>query len=273
MSEQSVFSEVDEELRRDRLRALWRRFGPYLIGAAVAVVALVGVNEGWRWWQESNAARSSDLLYAALDAAQKGDTEAARTGLEKTIAEGTGDYPLLARFRQAGLLVKAGKTDDAVTAYDAIASDAKEQRLRELALVLGALQLTEKGDVTAISARVGGIISSASPLRNMALEALGLTQYKAGDLQAAADSFQAIMDDPGAAAQQVGRIRVYLAQLTAEGVTPTSQQQQDTGDAAAPASDAAAPGADTTAPASDAAAPAGAATDSAAPAADPAPAN
>jgi len=36
-----VFREVDEELRRDRLMALWKRFGPYLIGAAVALVLVV----------------------------------------------------------------------------------------------------------------------------------------------------------------------------------------------------------------------------------------
>ncbi|UXN73227.1 hypothetical protein N8D56_20075 [Devosia sp. A8/3-2] len=39
MSQDNIFREVDEELRSDRMRAFWRRFAPYVIGAAIAVVA------------------------------------------------------------------------------------------------------------------------------------------------------------------------------------------------------------------------------------------
>ena len=69
MSNETIFREVDEELRGDRLRNLWRRFGPYVIGAAVAIVLLVAVNEGWSWWQGSQAAAASDKFYAALEIA------------------------------------------------------------------------------------------------------------------------------------------------------------------------------------------------------------
>ena len=35
MSEDTIFQEVNEELRRDRMRSGWRRYGAYVIGAAV----------------------------------------------------------------------------------------------------------------------------------------------------------------------------------------------------------------------------------------------
>ncbi|HHY50734.1 MAG TPA: tetratricopeptide repeat protein, partial [Alphaproteobacteria bacterium] len=122
MSSDTLLREVDEELRGDRLRALWRRFGPYIIGGAVAVVLLVAINEGWSWWQQSNAARSSDEFYAALEAAERGDIEAAHTALDTIATQGSGGYRTLAQFRKAGLLAREGKRDEAVAAYDAIAT-------------------------------------------------------------------------------------------------------------------------------------------------------
>ena len=46
MSNENIIREIDEELRSDRMRKLWRNFGPYVIGAAVAIVLIVAVNEG-----------------------------------------------------------------------------------------------------------------------------------------------------------------------------------------------------------------------------------
>src|SRR5687767_14090411 len=116
MSNETIFREVDEELRGDRLRALWKRFGPYIIGAAVAVVLVVAVNEGWTWWQNSNAARSSDQFYAALALAESGDVAGAQESLNGVVAQGSGGYPTLAHFRQAALLAREGNTQAAVAA-------------------------------------------------------------------------------------------------------------------------------------------------------------
>ena len=88
MSNDTLIREVDDELRGDRMRALWKRFGPYVIGAAVAIVLIVAVNEGWSWWQNSNAARSSDQFYSALELAEGTDVAAAQAALDKVAAEG-----------------------------------------------------------------------------------------------------------------------------------------------------------------------------------------
>lgn len=223
MSEESLFREVNEDLRGDRMRNLWRRYGLYLIGAAVAVVVLVAANEGYTWWSGSNAARSSDELYSAFDAVKSGDMAVAQKALDKVIAEGSGQYPLLARFEEAALLAKAGKSDEAAKAYDALAASSNEIRLRELALLFAAYAEVDKGDVGAVRTRVEGLIAANSPLRDMAREALGLAQYKSGALADSRATFEAITADPGASLQQLSRIQVYLSQLTAEGIAPVEK--------------------------------------------------
>ena len=270
MSNDTLIREVDDELRGDRMRALWKRFGPYVIGAAVAIVLIVAVNEGWSWWQNSNAARSSDQFYSALELAEGTDVAAAQAALDKVAAEGSGGYPTLARFRQAGLLANEGKTAEAVAAYDAVATAETNPRIRELALVLGAYLLVDGGDVAAVQQRVGGLLTPDSPMRNAARETLGLTQYKAGEANAALESFQGILNDPQASQELLARVQVYVAQLISEGAASTSAT-----DAAATATPSVseAPAMDVTPPAEQAApAPEAAPTTDAAPAAEAAPA-
>ena len=182
MSNETIFREVDEELRGDRLRALWKRFGPYVMGGAVAVVLVVAANEGWSWWQSSNAARSSDQFYAALELAEAGDIGGAQAALDQVTTQGSGGYPTLARFRQASLLARDGKRAEAIAAYDALATSETNPRLRELALALSAYLLVDDGDVAAVEQRVVGLAAPENPMRNAAREAIGLTQSRAGDL-------------------------------------------------------------------------------------------
>jgi hypothetical protein len=217
MSEDSIFREVDEELRSERMRNLWRRYGPYLIGGAIGVVLLVAVNEGWQWWQNTNAARSSDQFFVALDLADQGDFAAAQEQLNTVIAEGASGYPMLARFKQAAILATEGKTAEAVAAYDALASADTPRRLREIALVLAARLLVDSGDVTAVQSRIGGLIDPGNPLSGIAREALGLVQYRAGNLAEARATFEEIVADASASQELVGRARVYVDQLIAEG--------------------------------------------------------
>ncbi len=220
MSNDTLLREVDEELRRDRMRKLWRQSAPFIFGAAVAVILLVAGYEGYNWWTKSNSARSSDQFYAAAQLADGDDLAAAQQALDQVIAEGSGAYPALARFREASLLAQQGKTDEAVAAYDALATNQSSTHLRELALVMGANLLVDSGDVQAVEQRVAGSIVPESPMRNAAREVLGLAQYKAGQLDAAMTTFQAIIDDPLAARDLQSRVQIYIQQLLAEGAAP-----------------------------------------------------
>jgi hypothetical protein len=218
MAQDNIFREVDEELRSERMRNLWRRAAPFVIGAAVAIVALVAVNEGWTWFHSSNAARSSDELYEAFDLVDGGDLPAAQAQLDEVIASGSGSYPVLAEFRKAGLLAQQGQTQEAVGAYDALAAGQSNTHLRDLAYLLAANLLVDTGTVADVESRVGSIASSESPLRNAAREALGLAQYRSGDYLASRTNFEDVINDPLTPSATRNRMSFYLGQMLAEGV-------------------------------------------------------
>src|SRR4051812_19467922 len=71
-SEQFI-REVDEELRRAQLKAIWDRFAPYIIGACVLIVVITAGYRGWVWWQEKKAAEAGDRFMAALSEIETGD--------------------------------------------------------------------------------------------------------------------------------------------------------------------------------------------------------
>ena len=60
-----IFSEVDEEVRRERLQKLWNQYGYYFIAACVLLVVAVG---GWRtyeWYEAKKAAEAGSAFQAA----------------------------------------------------------------------------------------------------------------------------------------------------------------------------------------------------------------
>lgn len=217
MAEDNIFREVDEELRSDRMRSFWRRFGPLVIGAAVLVVLLVAVNEGWAWYQSTKSAASSDKLYAAFTAADGGDIATAKSTLDDLIATGSGGYPTLARFREAGLLAKEGKAADAIAAYDTLASTETNSHLRELALVLAGTLEVDSGTLADVQQRVEAMANDTSTMRNAAREALGLAQLKMQKYADAQANFEAVLNDPLSQNSQRNRMNSYIAQMVSLG--------------------------------------------------------
>lgn len=219
MSNENLIAEINEELRSDQVRKFWKNFGAWIIAFMVAIVLGVAGVEIYQWWSGTNSAQSSDQFYTALDLADGTDYAAAQKALDDVVTRGYSGYPKLAKFRDAALLAQQGKVQDAVAAYDALATGESNKPLRELALALSGMLLVDTGDVAQVTQRVEGLTGPDSAMRNIAREALGLVNYKAGKLDDAQKQFEAAAADPLASQEFRGRLQVYLSQLISEGAT------------------------------------------------------
>lgn len=227
MSEESFLREVEEELRSDKLKAFWKRYAPFIIGAAVLIVLIVAANEAWKWWRDSSAAEASERYYAAIALAEQGTPAEAQAALEAIAADNPGGYGILAQFRAASLLAEQGDPDAAISAYDALSSSLNDIRLRELALILGAYLAVDHLDVAGVEARAGTLTGEESPLRNQAREALGLAYFKTGDLEAASANFEAIAADQTVGQEMQLRVHIYLEQLASAGIESASEAEPE----------------------------------------------
>ncbi|HWJ71643.1 MAG TPA: tetratricopeptide repeat protein [Kaistia sp.] len=206
-----IFHEVEEDLRREQAKRLWRRFGPYVLVVAVLIVVGTAGWRGWLYWREQQAAATGDRFVAALQLAEDGKKDEALKALQDLSQTGTGGYPVLAQFRAAAELAGTGKTDDAVNAFDAIASNGSTPPLlKAMARLRAAMLLVDTVDLAGMKTRLDDLAATGGPWRNSARELLGLTAWRVGDLEAARGYFTEISDDPTAPQSTKARANLML---------------------------------------------------------------
>ncbi|PYE90543.1 tetratricopeptide repeat protein [Phyllobacterium leguminum] len=211
MADDSFFREVNEEIRSDRAKAVWRRFGPLLIGAAVAIVVGTAGMVVYRHWSASQASTSGDKYLSALDLADQGKNDEALAALSALEKDGYGEYPVLARMRAATLIFQKGDSAGAVAAFDKIAADnSVPPAIQDIARLRAAFILVDTGSYDDVAKRVEPITADGDPMRFSAREVLGLAAWKAGRTDDALRLFQQLADDSGAPADISQRANVML---------------------------------------------------------------
>ena len=75
MSDESLFREVDEEVRQEQFKKLWARYGKFVIGLAVMVILGVAGMEGWRYFQLKQSQEAGDSFFSAAELAAGGKAE------------------------------------------------------------------------------------------------------------------------------------------------------------------------------------------------------
>ncbi len=199
MSDDSFFREVNEEIRQQRARDLWERFGPAMIVLAVLVVLGTALFVAYEYWTGNRANRSGDEFSQALTLANSGKPDEALAALKTLETEGYGAYPVLARMRSATVLVDKGDFDGAVKAFDAVAADtAIPAVIRDMARLRAGLVLVDHGSYEDVAKRVEDLTADTNALRHAAREALGLSAWKAGKSGDALKLFEQISSDDAA---------------------------------------------------------------------------
>lgn len=214
--------EVDEEYRRERIAAIWRRFGGLIVGLAILLVAAVG---GWRYWQHVERGRAeaaSGRYQDAVQFARDGKSAEAEKDLRALGADGPDGYRVLARIRLAAEQATADAAAGA-KAFDALAADATVPgSFQDLARLRAAMIRLGTPEAEAGQKALEGIAAPTNPFRHTAREMLGLAALKRGDYEGAGRWFDAIAADRATPSGLRGRLEIYSA-LVAGGPVQATQ--------------------------------------------------
>ncbi|WP_174803189.1 tetratricopeptide repeat protein [Martelella limonii] len=214
----SFIREVNEELRSDRMRDAWRRYGKILIAAAVILVIGTAGWRGYEYWQSRQAAKSGDVFLTALNQIDAGNLDAAKETLAQLEQEGHGAYPVLAQLRAATLLSEAGDTAAAVSAFSSIGKDrAVPEAIRDAAKLRAGWLMVDTGTYEQVSAEVEQLAADGNPFRFSAREILGLSAFRLKDYARAQEWFEQISNDPQAPRNVLNRAQIMLEVMTADG--------------------------------------------------------
>ena len=203
-----IFDEINEELKQDRMTALWQRYGKYVIAFVIAVVAGVSLTQGYSYYTQKRDARSADLFFNAILSDDVSVT------LEAAKEEFSHGYVLLTEFRLAAALAENDQAAEAEQHYLNIAArDDIQQIYRDIALLLSVMQAPGSTQLPDLQTRLEPLISSASPLKGLALEQAAALDVRRGNKAEAIkklNELMALTDIPASLRQRASQILTVL---------------------------------------------------------------
>ena len=203
-----IFREVDEDIRQEKYRRLWDRFGPWVIALAVLIVLGTGGYRGWQYWQETQAQEAGDKFLEAVRLSDAGDVEGTLSALEG-LSAASGGYPQLARLRAAAELAKADRKAEALAAFDAISRDSSvDEALKSIAALRAGYLAVDMEGYGAVADRVEVLTGEEAPFRAAARELLALAAWKAGNADDARKWISALEDDEDTPSEVSRRVEI-----------------------------------------------------------------
>jgi hypothetical protein len=212
VSDESLFREVDEEVRQEQLKKLWDRYGNYIVALCAGVVIAVASLKGWQYWElkqaETAAAAYGDAV-ALIGEDKRADADTALKAVNHA------GFARLAKLRLAANLAVEGKIDEAVALYDGIAADTgADQSLRDLARIRAGYLLADKLGPADLIGRLGALDNDQSQWRGAAREIFALAAYRTGDYSMADRYANAIIADSDVPLSLRQRAKVMVDVLT-----------------------------------------------------------
>ncbi|WP_299817301.1 hypothetical protein [uncultured Jannaschia sp.] len=212
---ESFIDEVTEEVRRDRLYGVMRRWGWLAI---LVVILLVGGAAFAEWRRSQSEARARTFGAAVLDALDAEDLAARRAALEGVAPSDEGQAAILS-FLQATAALNAGEGDlDAARSQllDVAVMPDLPAAYRDLAR-LKVMLAGGTGDTARDAELLETLAAPGAPYRPMAVELQALMALEAGDEATALTLLRALTED----AEATESLRRRATQLiVALGATP-----------------------------------------------------
>jgi hypothetical protein len=212
-----IFQEVDEEVRRDKAKVLWRKYGVYVIIICVGIVLGTASRVLWREYKVAQQTEESGRYIVSKKLLDEGNAAEALSSFQSLASEANTGYGTIAKFQAVIARVKTGDKAGAVAELDLIAADnAIDPIFRGLANLQAVMLLVDNGDSEDLRRRITYLLEKDSPWRYSGLEMQAILNFRDGDLDSARSKFKAISEDAGAPMSMRNRAKQLVAALGGE---------------------------------------------------------
>lgn len=186
----SFIDEVNEELRRDRMFALLRRYG----WIALLLVVLIVGGAAWNEYRKAQAVAQAQATGDAITAALAAGDPAAQAAALAAIDAPESARPVIALLQSAAALVQ----DDPAAARAQLQALAGDGALLPVYADLAALRLALMPDTAAETraALLAQVATPGRPYRALALEVEAIETAARGETEAARALIEALLQEP-----------------------------------------------------------------------------
>ncbi|WP_294322614.1 tetratricopeptide repeat protein [uncultured Sphingomonas sp.] len=195
---EAFIREVDEELRREQMSNIGKRYGLWIIVAILVALAAFG---GWTWWnhhQNTLAGEQGEQLATALDDLQSGRAAQASELVGKLTTSDKDAVRATALLTQADMLLSKNDTKGAAAAFGKVAADETlAQPFRDLALVRQTAVEYDSLPPQQVIDRLRGLADKGSPWLGSAGEMVAIAYLRQNKPQQAGQTFALIAQTDG----------------------------------------------------------------------------
>lgn len=191
----AFLEEVDDAVRRDDLESWWKRWGTWILGAAVAIVVAVAGNVGWKRYDAAQRAEAGAAYTASVNKASANDVAGARADLEKQAQGAREPYKSLARLMLAELAETPEKQAEQLAM---VGPTLGSTELADLATVMAAFRSFDSGKADEMIARLEPLAGDKRPFRVSVRELQAMAAVNKGDIKKARELWTEIVKDPEA---------------------------------------------------------------------------
>ncbi|WP_295315502.1 hypothetical protein [Roseobacter sp.] len=187
-------SEVNEEVRRDRLFALLRRYG--WIGGLIVVLIVGGA--AFSEYRKAQARAEAEALGDAILAAVSQETGTARADALAAVPAGNAGARAVAGMLAAAEAQNAGNTEAAVDRLNAIAANGDVAPIyRDIAAFKALILQKQTMPAAELRGELEALAAPGQPLSLLAREQIALLEIARGNTDAAISTYQEIISDAG----------------------------------------------------------------------------
>ena len=209
----SFIGEVKEEVRRDRLYRLFRRYGWLGI---LAVLALVG-GTAYREWSTANQRLEAEAVGDSIRAASSEESPAERIARLDKIEIDNLDARAIRDFIVAAAMLDDGMQDNSLERLDLVSNNKDVSIVyRDLALLKSIAIRQDTDPPEDVVKELDGMIERDSEFRLLAMEMKAHNLERMGEVAEAISILRILRSESGVPREMSNRVAGFLAELEAD---------------------------------------------------------
>ena len=209
-----VFQEVDEDIRQERYKIIWKRYRYYFISIIMVLIIAVATNAFLRHENFKKVNERSDKFFNAVSISNSNSDEALKllNEFSKTELKSSQYNVVLSLFIEAAINREKQDFSAALNVYSQIA---KMENIDifyiDYANLCAAETLISSGDIEAAIIMLEMLIKNNSPLLLIAKEYLGYVEISKGNYEKSKILFEEIYEDASSSQEMINRVKEVLS--------------------------------------------------------------